>query len=1758
MSEVTATEPVDNALALSHLLKTMADNSLTQSDKGTRFEKLVLDYLSRDPIYTDLFSRVQMHADWVAEHNELEINKNDIGIDLVATDIVEEGEKQTYTAIQCKFYAEGAIVPKRGIDSFLAASGKDHFSKRFIIATNTNWNSNVQKQLANQTPPVTIITREDLARSSLLWDDYLKGKETASLQEKRTLRPYQQDALNNVIHGFKTHDRGKLIMACGTGKTFTSLRTAEAQVGQHGFVLFLVPSLSLLSQTLSDWKQQAIHPITAYAVCSDSKIGKIDDLISPSELAYPATTSADDLAKKVHESLEKSNRSANGGMTVVFSTYQSIDVIAVAQNGNPEAGACVDNPMPAFDLIICDEAHRTAGGYLVNPTTTKSYVEATTQTNPLEQSMGMSSSDVADYVPQQSAADATNAASSTASGKKAKGKKGASLKVIDEEEAAFTRIHNENYVKGLKRLYMTATPKVYGTAAREQENAGEAVLYSMDDQKVFGPEFYTMNFETAVREKCLVDYKVLILVGDANTFRTAEEADEFSDNHASRAVGAWKALNKYGIQNDLHDDFSHMRRAVGFAQQINHDSKGRKTSSKDFAEFFQEVIGEYRETIINRGTKYKNLTAEQLEIFKDENAFKEYSFITEHDLLCDAEHIDGSMNALQKASLLNWLREDPQDNHCKILFNVRCLSEGVDVPSLDAVIFLAPRKSQVDVVQTVGRVMRTAPGKKRGYVIIPIVAEDVNNPEKTLDRSEDFKVVWQVLNALKSINPNHVLVDSKLGKIDPRIEVISVIKDRITKKSESEINIGSGSRAGSGDGDGDGDDTGLQPQPTLLQDLDSGMIRVEEAIKSIILKKVGNRKSWEEWAEDVSNICTNQVTNIKQVLENNDHPDVKQCFNDFKNQMSAAINGHITAGGVSEDETAQLSDDAFIEMLAQHVVIKPVLDELFKEHPFTEKNVIASALTQMLDTLQEYGLKLATNDLKSFYESVGYRMKNVKTVEDRQAIIVELFDTFFEKAFAKMQNKLGIVYTPVEVVDFINHSVNDILKQEFGSSLGDKGVHILDPFTGTGTFITRMMQDETLIPRDALPYKYRHELHAFELVPLSYYIASINIESVYDELMPNSNEEYTANNITVLTDTFASHDADILPLMSSNIQRNAFMRKQVDELPLKVIIGNPPYSAGQKNQNDHNQNEHYPELEARLQETYVAKAGKISNKNKIYDSYIKAFRWASDKIGDSGVVAFLTNAGWIDSLSANGVRKCFAEEFNSVYVYHLKGVSRGISGETAKKLGSSIFSAHGRNGILLSVAITILVKNPNSSEKGVIRFGCVDDYLNADQKIEQLQSLGSIKNAVFTEITPDEHGDWMNLRRNDFGKFISIDGKKHDGLALFSNFSLGVVSSRDSWSFNSSKSTIQESFETCIAYYNSQVQEAILKGDSFKIDEDQTVLKWDVAQKRDVIKHKFYPDMSKDLIVRALYRPFVKQFFYNDPDWLSRVYQMPKIFPHEDTKNIIIGVTGIAAKGTSSFAACNITSFDTLEKAQWLPRYIYRPADNLDRASDTEIDAHGFVREDAIKPEAVEHFKAAYGDEGSSIDADAVFYYIYGVISSKDYLDNYSNNLKKELPRIPRVATYAEFKEFEEAGRKLVDLHINYESVTPYAGCEIIAGDNVNYRVEKLSYGKLNGKTGNAAKDKTTILYNDTLTIKNIPLETQEYVVNKKSALDWVVKHCGIIEKSGIVNDFNDYAAEVGDEKYIFNLILRVITVSLETMKIVKSLPKLNIHPLDK
>ena len=909
---------------------------------------------------------------------------------------------------------------------------------------------------------------------------------------------------------------------------------------------------------------------------------------------------------------------------------------------------------------------------------------------------------------------------------------------------------------------------------------------------------------------------------------------------------------------------------------------------------------------------------------------------------------------------------------------------------------------------------------------------------------------------------------------------------------------------------------------------------LEENIRAKLVRHVGNRREWADWAGEVGEICRAQADNIRKALDPSDpaNADSIRKFRSFRAEIAKALNDTV-------------ADDVVIDMLSQHLVIRPVISALFSDYPFAEKNPISSAMTAMLRALDSAGYIMAADRLKDFYSDVERRCSSIKTLDDRQKIVVELFGSFFKLAFPKQQEKFGIVYTPIEIVDFINHSVGDILKKEFGESLADDNVHILDPFTGTGTFITRLMQ---LIPRDRLPYKYWHELHAHEIMPLAYYIAAINIESEFYALCPDESlKGYQPNKVAVWTDTFAGRKKADADIFTTDLIDNQRRIDSENDLPVRVIIGNPPYSVGQKSQNDDNQNDSYPELDARLQETYVANTNSTL-RGKLFDSDIRAYRWASDRIGDRGVIGFVTNAGWIDSASADGMRKCMEEEFSSIYIYHLRGNCR-TSGEERRRQGGNVFGLGSR----APVAVVILVKNPDSVELGKIYFHEVADYITAEEKLDGLNKDVSVLKTQMQVLTPNDRHSWLNQENEDFYRFFRIDGKKTDEPAIFENYSCGVVTARDVWVCNSSTNTLNQNVNQLISFYNGQVELAKNNPD-YKPEMNPMRMKWDRPQLRDVVKGKFADNINLVKFAIFEYRPFFKQNLYYDRYWNNCVYQMPSIFPTGKEENRLICLSSIGDQEFSVLMTDSIPDLHFVATSQCFPLYLY-DRDSGRKAQDLFTEAGSAGKEGrhyAITDTALARFRKQYQTDG--ISKEGIFYYIYGILHSEDYRKAFANNLMKDLPRIPLVPDLEMFKAFTDAGRTLADLHVNYESAEPYDGVKIEGEDSRNYRVEQLKYGKIPGKTGNAGKDKSVIVYNESIIIRNIPLEAQEYVVNRKSALDWLVERIGVsVDKdSGIVNDFNKFAEEKGEPRYCLDLILRVITVSLETLKIVRSLPHID------
>ena len=1423
---------------LTNLLSQLRQQSQTVRDQGTAFEHLMVAYFQTEPCYKELYQNVQPYGTWAAEHlNELDFGgTTDAGIDLVATTFTGE-----HHAIQCKNYAPDHTLQKKDIDSFFTASGKTYFSNRIIVSTTDKWSKNAEDALEGQHIPVSKITLSDLENSVIDWTQYHIG-EPPKRKSRKSLRPHQQSALNAVSNGFaRGETRGKLIMACGTGKTFTSLRIAEHLAGKGKRVLFLVPSLSLLSQTLREWTQDADLPLRNFAVCSDSEVGKYkkdDDraIVRTSDLNYPATTNAKSLyqaASVLHDAEH---------MTVVYSTYHSIDVIhqAQAQYGLPE-----------FDLIICDEAHRTTGA--------------------------------------------------TFDG---------------DDESAFVRVHDAVYIKGVKRLYMTATPRIYGETAKTTEGV---VLYSMDDETHYGKEFFVLTFSQAVSDGLLVDYKVIVLaIEESHIQRRIQNLltdgnNELKVDDAAKIVGCWKALSKYGLNGEEGALYNPMRRAVAFCQVIEKEYKGNKhkVSSKLIAEMFQAVIEEYQQ-------------AERTALLKQNPDLKLPPQLT---MTCEAEHVDGGMNAGEKESRLQWLKapEGLPENTCRILSNVRCLSEGVDVPALDAVLFLTPRNSQVDVVQSVGRVMRRAEGKQQGYVILPVVIPAGVEAEDALDKNENYRVVWQVLNALRAHDDRFDAMINKLefnGKDTQKMEVIAIadkIAPKIKRSSKKDQTLHE-AKASYG--------IGSPAAPTPVQEtLQFEIGEIERALYAKIVKKCGNRHHWEDWAGDIAKIARTHIDSINAILENPANKAERTAFEAFAAELRDDLNNAV-------------SDEEIVEMLAQHMITKPVFDALFSDYSFAEHNPMSRAMQKVLDLLQQKNLHKERNTLQSFYDSVHLRASGIETAEGKQKIVVELYDKFFRNAFPRMTERLGIVYTPVEVVDFIIKSVEDVLQREFKSSLQDKGVHILDPFTGTGTFITRLLQSG-IIPRDRLPEKYKSEIHANEIVLLAYYIAAINIESAYHGILAGNIDGNASDDVPYvpfegicLTDTFQMYEkGDMLDEM---LVDNSTRRKRQKALDIRVIIGNPPYSAGRKKGNDDTARIPYPLLDERIRETYAANTD-ATNKNALYNSYIRALRWASDRLSGQGVIAFISGNGFIDKPVMSGLRKCWQEEFSNIYIFNLRGdVKKNILSKGRTKEGENIFDDASTSGI----AISILVKKSNQKEKGKIYYYDIGDNLSVKDKKAKLIKIDSMKNVPWEQIEPNEFSDWVNQRASNFNDYILIGDKKDKTENLiFSTYSMGIKTNRDPWVYGFSKNKIEQKLTGLLNFYNSEVKryedaKNMLSAKQDLIIEDfisldATKISWSRALRSDIKKGKIHTLKSSSIMV-GLYRPFTKQYLYFDRSLVNDMALMPKLFPNQLSNNKVIITNGKGSRnGLSTLIADATPDLNILEAgAQCFPLDYFEETDS--------------------------------------------------------------------------------------------------------------------------------------------------------------------------------------------------------------------------------------
>lgn len=1606
------------------LIQQLRDTARNTREQGDRLERLTKLFLTQDSIQSRLYKDVYLWNEWDGREGY-----GDIGIDLVAEN-VDGG----VTAIQCKFYDEQSTIAKENIDSFIAASGRGPFTHRIIVSTTDKWSKNAEKMLEEQRFPVQRMGLQNFRDSNIDWSTY--SLDESSVQQvghkpHKELRPHQDRAITNTLIGLQKNDRGQLIMACGTGKTFTAIRLAEKfaeQNGGHARVLFMVPSLALMSQSISEFSNEIEGPFHAYAVCSDSKVGRerkrgganadLADL-RVEDLQLPATTDGAELAKAMNAN------PLDEGLEVVFSTYHSIDAVSAAQ----------DAGVGDFDLIICDEAHRTTG-----------------------------------------------------------------VTLADESESNFVKIHDDNWVAGRKRVYMTATPKIFNEDTKFQASEKAAVLCSMDDVDTFGQVFYRIGFGEAVEKGLLTDYKVLVLgVSEsqvATSFQNllADESNELAIDDVAKLVGCWNGLAKRRsgeLEASFGDDLAPMKRAVAFSRSIKDSQKIERE--------FEDLV---RINLRNRENDDPT-----------------------DDLGVQVRHIDGGFNAQSRAELLNWLKQEPNEEGpiCRILTNARCLTEGVDVPNLDAVLFLNPRNSMVDVIQAVGRVMRRAEGKKYGYIILPIAIPDGMSTAQALSDNQRYKVVWQVLQALRAHDErmDATIHQIELNASDPESIIVQTV-DLAPKKEKDSI--------GANDTEAPEDSITPAEQTTLTFPAQEW----KDGVYAKIVDKVGTREYWDDWSKDIATIAGRHITMIRHLLdEASPESELRTIFAQFVEGLQQTLNPAI-------------DEDQAIEMLAQHLITKPVFDAMFAGHRFTELNPISLAMQNVVDHLNaNAAFEKERESLSAFYESVQRRVKDLDNAAAKQHVIKDLYDKFFQNAFPRIAERLGIVFTPVPVVDYILRSADVALRESFGKSLSDEGVSIIEPFVGTGTFITRLLQLGLIRPED-LERKYTRELFANELVLLSYYIAAINIETVYGEVAKEYGlgAEYVPFNGMVLTDTFqlseSSHHLN-LPAFRANSER----AERELEQDIRVIVMNPPYSAGQNSANDNNQNEKYPKLDERIENTYVARST-ATLKNSMYDSYIRAIRWASDRVKDSGVIAFVSNGSFIDGNAADGLRKCLVDEFSKLYVYNLRGNQR-TSGEQSRREGGKIFGSGSRT----PVTICVLVKDPSHTGEAVLRYRDIGDYLSREEKLDIISQEGSIAHTEWEVIVPNEAADWINQRDEKYDTYQPIGDKATKGKpntpGVFQLYSNGLKSNRDAWVYNFSARAVEDTIRRMIEFYNSQIGVEQPDMDPTKIAWSRSLLVFR-AQGRIL-------EFKQESMRNSLYRPFCKQTAYLNRELNDMIGHLPKLFPTPAHENIAFGFTGRGATKEFSVLMVNtLPDYELVSKAQWMSLYTYEPVVeddgglNLNLGGGEVVD--GYTRKENITDATLAAYRSTYGDEG--IAKEDIFYYIYALLHHPEYREKYAADLKKMLPRIPLVKG---FWEYSHVGRTLAELHLGYESVEPYPLDEVASSPAPEdleerfefYRVQKLQFGP--------KKDKTRIKYNGHLTLKGIPEEAHEYQVNGRSALEWVIDRYQVKtdKKSLITNDPNDYCRAVNNPRYIVDLIKRLVTVSLETQKLVGTLPRFEV-----
>ena len=1440
----------------------LKDGDPSSAVLGRRFEIFIQDVLRSHPgeYGRERFAEVWLWREW--PDRESYGFGSDYGIDIVAqqTDAYGGG----LCAVQCKFRSEGGEVSTQEVSNFLAAVG-GAFSSSLLVATTPIAKKGMGK-IRNAAPRCEVLHTAEMDDWVDDWASYLKAPQDFEIPPppKHKLFDFQWEAVNAVTKGLSENDRGQMILPCGTGKSFVALRIAEKLIeelgGRGGRVLYLVPNIALVGQTMREWSAQRSIPLQYLGICSDSTAGRkaserVDIADDLTELAIPVTTDPVKIRKEITDPV------ADGTMQVVFSTYHSSPKVKEAMDAGGE-----------FDLIICDEAHRTTG------------------------------------IDKGTGAD------------KAEG-----------YESYYQIVHHNRHIPAKKRLYMTATPRVFADRAKQDLAEGDDPdCYDMNDTLIYGEEFYRMSFGEAVEAGHLTEYEVLVITASQEAYLQSigggshelifGEDSETSLNDAVKLAGCWDALASpktteisEWLPGQIHEEGGEpARSAIGFTNRVaasqfvadKWETVAKSIASKAADPGFEPVA------VMQTGPEGQQIRTIGEIQYPDFSAGKRAD---SPFLRINVEHVDGTTPAAERVRCLHRLEQDrltagdsagDAAPTCQIITNARVLSEGVNVPSLDAVLFLDPRSSQIDITQQVGRVMRRAPGKDKGYIVIPVVVPQDADPREQLEAS-DWSTVWQVVKALRS----H----------DERLNYYINQPDAWAQNAPFSVRT---ARLGEPEGDPD------ELQETYRQ----LHLELSREIASKVVEICGDRQTYPTWGRRAAEVCAQIQTRVEHLTREGGL--CEEAFEKFLEGIRASVRGEVEVGAAQQ-------------MIAQHIVTIPVFDAMLGKNEFSQHNPVSKEIERLLAEFRAKGVyfNAETKPLTRAYQNMSEAFEGAVEGSARLDILRQIYDGFFKEAMRDEVKRLGIVYTPVEIVDFMVRSAEAICQKEFGRSISDENVHVLDPFCGTGTFLARLLEmknenGEYIIRDEDIDRKYLGEIHANthsessegdgteihanELVLLAYYIAALKIEEAKHtrDVEASGSNSYEPFNGIVLTDTFLTppEQSSFNDYMDENIQS----RLRQDQIPMTIIFGNPPWSSGQKSAGDDNPNIEYEAIGDRIDATYGTKHREVTGKsrggNASGNLYVKALRWATDRIlpskerGDHpSVIGFVHPNSLTDGTSLAGVRAMMREEFSSIYVVNLRG-NAYKSGDEFRKEGDKIFGGGSRNG----VQITFLVRNPSKdlSEPAALSYAQVPDRMSLQRKFEWLAEIGDVNSPVLGEVPVTPRHDWVNLSDGTYEELLPVcDTDKNNKSVAASNHASGVKTNCDTYVYSFSRDALEEKILNLIDAYNDALDDVecdLLNVQAATQNTKLEAIKWTDTLKTSLKQGKKI-EFEPQRIREVLYRPFTKLWLYEDDRILSSVSTVSKMFPRDEEVEAV-GFTGGSGRGTSDsvFATGTLSDLNNL------------------------------------------------------------------------------------------------------------------------------------------------------------------------------------------------------------------------------------------------------